>query len=52
MYINRKMMSVEPLPGVGEEMIKENDRGGALKYDIFDIRTFVDATMYPQPAQK
>jgi hypothetical protein len=29
--------------------IKENSGGGEFKYDIFDIRTFVNATMYPYP---
>jgi hypothetical protein len=28
--------------------IKENDGRGEFKYDIFDIRTFINATVYPQ----
>jgi hypothetical protein len=32
--------------------IKENGVGGELKHDIFDIRTFVNAIMYPYPAQQ
>jgi hypothetical protein len=31
--------------------IKENDGGREFKYDIFHIRTFVNATMYPHPTQ-
>jgi hypothetical protein len=43
----------ETIPGtngqwVGREEIKENDGRDDFKYDIFDIRTFVNATMYPQ----
>jgi hypothetical protein len=34
------------------EGIKENGGGDEFKYDIFDILlTFVNATMYPHPAQ-
>jgi hypothetical protein len=33
-------------------MTKENDRGGKLKYGIVDVRTFVNATMYPQHNKK
>jgi hypothetical protein len=29
------------------EEIKENGGGSEFKYDIFDIRTFVNATVYP-----
>jgi hypothetical protein len=32
----------------GEGGIKE----GEFKYEIFDIRTFVNATEYPHPAQQ
>jgi hypothetical protein len=33
--------------------IKESSGGGEFKYDIVDIeRTFVNATMYPHPAQQ
>jgi hypothetical protein len=31
--------------------MKENDAGGEFKYEIFDIRNFVNATMKPHPAQ-
>jgi hypothetical protein len=31
--------------------MKENGVGGGFKYDAFDIRTFVRATMYPHLAQ-
>jgi hypothetical protein len=30
---------------------KENDGGGKFKCDVFDIRTFVSATMYSYAAQ-
>jgi hypothetical protein len=35
-----------------ERGTKENNGGVELKYDIFDIRTFVDATMYPSTIKK
>jgi hypothetical protein len=34
---NGKMISVETIPGMGKEAIKENGGGGEFKYDIFDI---------------
>jgi hypothetical protein len=37
MYINRKMKPVETVPGIGEGVLKEDDRGGECKYDIFDM---------------
>jgi hypothetical protein len=37
MYINRKMIPVETIPGMGVEGIKENGGGVEFKYDIFDI---------------
>jgi hypothetical protein len=37
MYINGKLRPVETVPGMGGVRIKENGRGGELKYDIFDI---------------
>jgi hypothetical protein len=53
MYINVKMIPVEMIPGMGgEEGDKEEWWRGELKYDIFDRRTFVSATMYPYPAQR
>jgi hypothetical protein len=39
-------LSVETIPGMGVGVIR-NDGGGEFKYDIFDIRTFVNATKYP-----
>jgi hypothetical protein len=32
--------------------IKENDGEGEFKYDIVDVRTFVNVTMYPQHNNK
>jgi hypothetical protein len=39
---------------LGEGDIKENGGGGKFKSDIFDniVRTSVNATMYPHPAQQ
>jgi hypothetical protein len=36
MYVNGKMIPVETIPGMGREELKENDRRGEFKYDIFD----------------
>jgi hypothetical protein len=36
MYVNEKLMSVETVPGMEEGGIRDNGRGGDLKYDIFD----------------
>jgi hypothetical protein len=36
MYVNAKMISVETVPGIRGEGIKENYREGELIYDIFD----------------
>jgi hypothetical protein len=32
-----KMITIETTPGMGVGRIKENNRGGEFKYDIFDI---------------
>jgi hypothetical protein len=44
------MIPVEPIPGMkgGEN----KGGGGEFKYDIFDIRTFVNVTIYSYPAQQ
>jgi hypothetical protein len=34
MYVNRKMITAETIPGIGEGVIKENDGEGEFKYDI------------------
>jgi hypothetical protein len=34
MYVNRKLIPVEIIPGMGREGIKENGGGGEFKYDI------------------
>jgi hypothetical protein len=52
MYVNGKMRPVETIPGMGRGEIKENVTGGEFKYDIFDIRTFVNATIHPQHKNK
>jgi hypothetical protein len=36
MYVNRKVISVETIPGMGAGEIKDKSRGGKFKYDIFD----------------
>jgi hypothetical protein len=54
MCINGKMIFVETIQGMVGRGIKENDGGDELKYDVFDIlivRTLINATMYPHPAQ-
>jgi hypothetical protein len=54
MYVNGKIISIETLPGIGEWAKKENGGMVDFKYGIFDntVRTFVNATMYPLPAQR
>jgi hypothetical protein len=37
MYVIRKMMPVETIPGIWKGGIKENSGWGEFKYDIFDI---------------
>jgi hypothetical protein len=37
MYVNGKMRPVETIPGIRRGGIKEIDRGGEFKYDMFDI---------------
>jgi hypothetical protein len=37
MYVSGKMISVETIPGMGMEGMKENGGGGEFKYDIFNI---------------
>jgi hypothetical protein len=37
MYVNKKTIPVETIPGMGEGSIKENDGGVEFKYDILDI---------------
>jgi hypothetical protein len=37
MYVNGEMRPVETTPGIGGGKIEENDGGGEIKYDIFDI---------------
>jgi hypothetical protein len=51
MYVNGKMIPVETIPGMVEEGDKGECWGDEFKYDIFDIRTFVNATMFLHPAQ-
>jgi hypothetical protein len=47
------MIPVETIPGMEGEGERESSGGGEFKYDIFDniVRTFVNATMYPQPSR-
>jgi hypothetical protein len=54
MYVNGKIISIETLPGIGEWAKKENGGMVDFIYGIFDniVRTFVNATMYPLPAQQ
>jgi hypothetical protein len=52
MYVNGKVILIETIPGMGGGGIKEKGGGSEFKYDIFDIRTFINATMYSHPAQQ
>jgi hypothetical protein len=45
------MKPVKTVPGIeGVGGIKESGGGCEYKYDIFDIRTFINATLYPPPS--
>jgi hypothetical protein len=47
------MISVETIPGMGGEGIKENGRGGEFKYVyLIFCKTFLNVTMFPYPAQQ
>jgi hypothetical protein len=46
------MRPVETIPGMVLWSMKENGGGDEFKYNIFDIRTFVNATMCPQNNNK
>jgi hypothetical protein len=46
------MRFAETIPGMGGRGIKGNDGGGELKYIWCIVRTFVNATMYPQHNNK
>jgi hypothetical protein len=57
MYVDGKMVPVETIPGMGKRGMRENGvlvclGWGKFKYDIFVIRTFVNATRYFHPAQQ
>jgi hypothetical protein len=54
MCVNGKMIPVEIILRMEEGGLKENGGGGIFNYDMFDIflRTFVNAMMYPHPAQQ
>jgi hypothetical protein len=47
MYINRKMRSVETIPGMGAVRINKNDGGRWIQLWHI-VRTFVNVTKYPQ----
>jgi hypothetical protein len=49
MCVIGKIIPVETIPGMRE--IKENGRGGWIQV-WYIVRTFVNATMYPHPAQQ
>jgi hypothetical protein len=47
------VVSVENIPGMERKRrIKENDGRGKFKYILYSVRTFVNATMFPPPAQQ
>jgi hypothetical protein len=37
MYVNAKMISIEPVPGIRGRGMKESSGGDEFKYKIFDI---------------
>jgi hypothetical protein len=47
-----KMRPVKTILGMRGGVIKKNGGGSEFMYDIFDIRTFVNATMYPRHNNK
>jgi hypothetical protein len=47
MYVNAKMIPVEPVPGIGGGGMKERNGGGE-----YIVRIFENATMYPHPAEQ
>jgi hypothetical protein len=52
-YVNGKMRSVKTIPGMGGSGIKGNDGGWIQLWCIWHIiRTFVNATVYPQHTKK
>jgi hypothetical protein len=51
-YVNGNMRPAETIPGWGKRRIKEKGGKGEFKYDVFDIRTFMNATMYSHSAQQ
>jgi hypothetical protein len=53
MHVNAKRYPLKLFHESGERWIKGRGGGSEYKYDIVDIlRTFVNATMYPFPAQQ
>jgi hypothetical protein len=36
MYVDRKMRTVEAVPGMGTGVLKEDGGGGEFKYDVID----------------
>jgi hypothetical protein len=48
MHVIWKMIPVETIPVMGSEKMKEEGRGCIW----YTVRTFANATMYPQPAQQ
>jgi hypothetical protein len=43
MYVNKKMIYVNTIPGMGEGSMKEN----IFEYIQYIVRTFVNSTMHP-----
>jgi hypothetical protein len=54
MYANGNIISVETIPGMGEEGIKDRDGGSEFNYDILDIycKNFCKCHMYSQHNNK
>jgi hypothetical protein len=50
MYANAKMISVETVPGIGGDRMKESSGGAEFKYDIFDPCYIYKCYNIPQPS--
>jgi hypothetical protein len=53
MYVSRRMVPVETIPGMGGGRIKKNDGEGEFKYDIFLLycKNFCKCHNVPQEQQ-
>jgi hypothetical protein len=52
LYANRKMIPTETVSGMGRRWDKGKLKGRIWNQVWYSVRTFVNATMYPYPAQQ